>query len=606
MPGLTVLRLVLSLILAFWTGVAGAQQNDLLQAEEAFRFSVSRAADKTIELRWQIEDDYYLYRDHIEVRDSAGEAVTFYTDPGIVEDDANFGLSEVYYSKATARLAPDMPDMVSVSYQGCKTASICYPPLTLTLDTNSLQYSEPIVGFGIAALPEPVAAPAQNSGFTLADETQNGGMIGSLLASGGTVWVIASFLAFGLLLAFTPCVLPMYPILSATLAREGEALTAARGFVLSTAYVLTMAAAFGLLGFFAAWSGQNLQMLLQSPYAIGAVSLLFIVLAASMFGLFELQLPSSWVTRISGASAGRRGSVSGATGMGFLSALIVGPCVTAPLAAALLYIAQTGDAMLGATALFALGLGQGIPLILFGTAGSRALPRAGAWMVQVKYLFGFVFLGTAVWMTGRILPPPATMALWAMLLLTAAVFIGVADRLSATAEAGPRFRKAAGLVLSLTGVLLAIGAASGGSDPLRPLAHFNIASSNLQQQTTKAETTFIEVTTMPELKQAIMAANGRPTFVYFTADWCVICKTIERDIFPNPAVIAGLDAYQRVRVDLTKLDQENQQIMRDLAVAGPPTMIFFDQNAKEASGSRLIGDATVQTVLASLELARQN
>lgn len=406
-------------------------------------------------------------------------------------------------------------------------------------------------------------------------------------------------------IGFTPCVLPMYPILSATLAREGEALTARRGFVLSSAYVLAMAAAFGLLGIFAAWSGQNLQMVLQSPYAIGAVGVLFVVLAASMFGLFELQLPSAWVNRMAGVTAGRRGSVGGAAGMGFLSALIVGPCVTAPLAAALLYIAQTGDAFLGAAALFALGLGQGIPLIAFGAIGSRALPRAGAWMVQVKYVFGFVFLGAAIWMSGRILPPSATLALWAILLLTAAVFIGVADRLTADADAGPRFRKAAGFALSLAGVILAIGAASGGSDPLRPLAHLGAGVGRAQPQVAEAETTFIEAGSMPDLMSALASADGRPTFVYFTADWCVICKTIERDVLPDAGVIASLDGFQRVKVDLTALDPANQEMMRDLAVVGPPTMIFFDSNSKEASGSRLIGDATVGTLQTSLELARR-
>ena len=606
MPRFTALRLAASLILALWSLSAAAQQDDLLQAEEAFRFSAQRAADNTIELRWQIEDGYYLYRDHIEARNFAtGEAVEFHTGPGTVEDDANFGQSEVYYSEAAARLTAGAPDNVAVTYQGCKRNSICYPPMTATLNTATLHVSEPVVGFGVTT-PTPISsADTETSGFTLADETQNGGMIGSLLASGGAVWVIASFLAFGLMLAFTPCVLPMYPILSATLAREGEALTARRSFVLSSAYVLAMAGAFGLLGIFAAWSGQDLQMVLQSPYAISAVGVLFVVLAASMFGLFELQLPSAWVNRMAGVTAGRRGSVVGATGMGFLSALIVGPCVTAPLAAALLYIAQTGDAFLGAAALFALGLGQGIPLIAFGTIGSRALPRAGAWMVQVKYVFGFVFLGAAIWMTGRILPPPATLALWAMLLLTAAVFIGVADRLTADADAGPRFRKAAGFALSLAGVILAIGAASGGSDPLRPLAHLGAGTGGSQPQAAEARTTFVEAGSMPDLMNAITSADERPTFVYFTADWCVICKTIERDVFPNADVIAGLDGFQRVKVDLTALDPANQEMMRDLAVVGPPTMIFFDGNSKEVSGSRLIGDATVETLQASLELARR-
>jgi thiol:disulfide interchange protein DsbD len=605
MPRLTAFRLLAAFLLAFLAVPVAAQQESLLQAEEAFRFSIERSADQRIELRWEIEEGYYLYRDHLEAKDAVtGAAVPLQTEAGVVEtEDANFGPSEVYYLEAIARLGADAPAQVAVTYQGCKKDSICYPPLTLTVDTASLQVSEPVVGFGVAPPPAPTSSGTGNGGFNLAADTLGGGMVGSLLASGGAIWVVASFLAFGLLLAFTPCVLPMYPILSATLAREGEALTARRGFVLSLAYVLAMAAAFGLLGIVAAWSGQNLQMVLQSPWAIGTVALIFVVLATSMFGLFELQLPTAWVSRMAGVQAGSRGSVGGAAGMGFLSALIVGPCVTAPLAAALLYIAQTGDAYLGAAALFALGLGQGIPLIAFGTMGSRALPRAGAWMVQVKYAFGFVFLGAAIWMVSRVLPPQATLALWAALLLLAAVFLGAVDRLTADAGAGLRFRKATGLAASLAGVILAIGAASGGTDPLRPLAHFGMGSSG--QQVAETEMTFVSANSTPELEQAMASADGRPAFVYFTADWCVICKTIERDLFPSADVVAGLDGFQRIKVDLTDFNQENHGLMRDLAVVGPPTMIFFDADAAEPNGTRLIGDVGVDTLLASIAQARQ-
>lgn len=462
------LRLILGLVLIVWTSVAVAQQSDLLKAEDAFRFSVERGQGGQITLRWDIADGYYLYREHLAATDAeTGTNVSLQTGAGVVEEgDANFGPTEVYYSQAIAHLEPAEADQVAVTYQGCKKDSICYPPIAATLDTQTLQISAATVGF---AMPDPKSP--QPGGFQLAADTQDGGMIGSILASGGVLWVVASFLIFGLLLAFTPCVLPMYPILSATLAREGELITARRGFILSSAYVLSMALAFGLLGIVAAWSGQNLQIVLQSPYAVGAVAVVFIVLATSMFGLFELQLPSAWVNRMAGTTSGSRGSVGSAAAMGFVSALIVGPCVTAPLAAALLYIAQTGNVWLGAAALFALGLGQGLPLIAFGTMGSRVLPRAGAWMVQVKYLFGFVFLAAAIWMMSRLLPPPAILALWAALLLTAAVFMGAVDRLDAESTAGPRLRKAAGLTLSLAGVILAVGAASGGADPLRPLAH---------------------------------------------------------------------------------------------------------------------------------------
>lgn len=603
---MTMFRLLASLFLILWPLFASAQQGDLLQAEEAFRFAVERGQGQDMLLRWEIEDGYYLYRDYLLARDAGtGDELALRSEPGVVEaDDANFGPSEVYYSSAAARLGGDLPAQVAITYQGCKKDSICYPPQTVTIYTASLRISEASIGYSLgtpaAGGTTQTAAPAS---FQLAEDATGGGMVGSLLASGGALWVVASFLVFGLLLAFTPCVLPMYPILSATLAREGEALTARRGFVLSGAYVLAMAAAFGLLGIVAAWSGQNLQMVLQSPYAVGAVAGLFVVLATSMFGLFELQLPSGWVDRMVGVKAGARGSVGGAAGMGFLSALIVGPCVTAPLAAALLYIAQTGDAWLGAAALFALGLGQGIPLIAFGTLGSQALPRAGAWMVQVRYVFGFVFLGAAIWMADRILPPPATMALWAALLLTAAVFISVADRLTPDASAGPRFRKAAGLAFSLAGVILAIGAASGGGDPFRPLAHFGVSGAG--QQAAAADAAFVQLRSTPDVERALAAADGRPTLLYFTADWCVTCKAIDRDVLPDPDVVADLDGFQRIKIDLTALDEANRGLMRDLAVVGPPTMIFFDPNAAEASGTRIVGDVTTASLQASIERTRR-
>lgn len=594
-----VVWLLARLLIVLWPAVASAQVAVPLPAGKAFRFSVERAPDDKIALRWQIADGYYLYRDHLQAKDAGtGEAISLRTETGVVEaNDGNFGPSEVYYAQATAHLENGAPERVLVTYQGCLKDSICYPPQTVTLDTRTLEMSAAAVGFGGAAPTGSYDEEPETDRFQVAQDAAGGGMIGSLLASGGVVWVIASFLAFGLLLAFTPCVLPMFPILSATLAREGEKLTARRGFILSSSYVLAMAAAFGLLGIVAAWSGQNLQIALQSPYAVGAITVLFVVLAASMFGLFELQLPAAWTNRMMGIKTGHRGSVGGAAAMGFISALIVGPCVTAPLAAALLYIAQTGDAWLGASALFALGLGQGIPLIAFGTLGSRALPRAGGWMVQVKNAFAFVFLGAAVWMASRIISPQLTLFLWSALLLAASVFIGVADRLEPDAQAGARFRKATGLALSLAAVILAVGAASGGTDPLRPLAHLATAGS-VKEET--AELTFAQANSMKDLNENFTTAGGRPTLVYFTADWCVTCRTIEREVLPDPDVIAGLSGFQRLKVDLTELTVRNQDLMRELAVVGPPTMILFDGKGLEKGGTRLVGDVTRQTLEASI------
>jgi len=597
------ITLALSALL-FLVGIlpAAAQQSDLLQADEAFRLTAAPARQGGVTFEWKIADGYYLYRDHIEAKNADGEApVALETAEGTREDDPNFGVSEVYYRTASAHLPKGDASEILLTYQGCKKDSICYPPETRAVNLETLEIR--IAGSGLGLFAPPSEEPAQaagaadTGGFRLSQDAASGGMVASLLANGGALWVVASFLAFGLLLAFTPCVLPMYPILSATLARSGETLTPRRGFALSLAYVLAMATAFGLLGVAAAWSGQNLQIVLQSPYAVGAVAAIFFILALSMFGLFEIQLPSAWVSSIAGIGSGRRGSLGGAAAIGFTSALIVGPCVTAPLAAVLLYIAQTGDAALGAAALFALGLGQGLPLIAFGTFGSRALPKTGGWMDHVKYVFGFVLLGMAVWMASRLLPAPAALALWAALAMVAAVFVGAFDALGSDATAGRRLRKGTGMVLALYALILGVGAASGGSDPARPLAHIVLS----RQTAETGALGFANISAAPELQSVLATASSekRPTLIYFTADWCVTCTGIERDVLPAAQVADSLAGFRRIKVDLSRLDEANQSLMRDLAVVGPPTMIFFGTDKAEVDGTRLVGEIEVKSLVAS-------
>ncbi|WP_258552093.1 protein-disulfide reductase DsbD, partial [Paracoccus versutus] len=403
--------------------------------------------------------------------------------------------------------------------------------------------------------------------------------------------VIAGFLGFGLLLAFTPCVFPMFPIVAGMLAGQGESLTARRGLVLTGAYVLAMAAAFGLLGVAAAWSGANLQMVLQSPAAIAVVAVLFVALSLSMFGFYELRMPQALQTRL-GRIGGRRGSVGGAMLLGFTSALIVGPCVTAPLAGALLYIAQTGEVMLGAAALFALGLGQGLPLLAIGLFGPRILPRGGGWMEGAKRAFGVIFLGFAIWLAGRVLPGPVTLALWAVLLVGTAVFLGALDRLEGDASRGRRLGATLAVLLLFAGLMQGFGAALGAQDPLRPLAPLAGAA--------PAEAQFASVTTRAGLDRALAQAEGRPALLYVTADWCVTCRAIERGPLADPAVHAALAGLAAIKLDVSTFDAEAQALMQDLAAAGPPTMIFLDAARAEAPDSRLIGEMDSAALLASI------
>lgn len=420
----------------------------------------------------------------------------------------------------------------------------------------------------------------------------------SPLPGGGPLLVLASYLGFGLLLALTPCVFPMFPILVGMLARQGERLTPARGAVLSGSYVLAMAVAFGLLGMAAAWSGQNLQLVLQSPIALGLVAAIFVALALSMFGLFDLHLPAAMTARLFRIGGGTRGSVGSAAALGATSALIVGPCVTAPLAGGLLYIAQTGDVALGAGALFALGLGQGTPLFLAGPFGSRLLPQAGAWMESARSVFGFVFLGMAVWLSARLVPGPVEVALWAALLIAAGVFLGAFDRPTVAAELVERAGKIGGLVATVVGVILAVGAAMAADDPLRPLARLGGNRAAITPVLDFAQTD------SPASLIAALQATTAPVMIYITADWCVTCRTIERSVLPDPGLQASLAGLTLIKADVTDTGPEGRALLEQLGAVGPPTVVFLDAEGAEVIGTRLVGGVTVDTLTRSAGMLR--
>jgi thiol:disulfide interchange protein DsbD len=599
------LFLLLAILPAVLAGAGLARSAQPLPAEKAFTVKAQREGED-IRLIFTPSPGYYLYRDKF-AAEAAGQSLSLRTPDGTVKQDPNFGESEIYHSRVDVDLPIPDARTIRLTYQGCQEDGICYPPLRRTLDVATLDLGPVDAGFG-----PPAATQSTPSGWQSAasddtgrpDKTAPGageevdagsvgtpGMIERIAASGGAAMVVLSFLGFGLLLAFTPCVLPMYPILGGMLAREGERLNAARGFQTSLVYVTAMAAAFGLLGIVAAWSGQNLQLVLQSPIAIGALAAVFVVLALSMFGLFELQLPAALTSRI--ASAGtKRGSMVSAASLGFTSALIVGPCVTPPLAAALLYVGQSGNMALGAAALFALGFGQGLPLIGFATFGSGLLPRSGGWMESVKFAFGFIFLAAAVYMLSRVVPAQATMALWAALVLAIGVFVGGLDAVAPGIAMTRRAAKAAGVLALIYGGLLAIGAASGADDPLRPLARIARGAGAPSQG---EELAFSSVTDHAALARDISAsqAEGRPSLVYFTADWCVSCKVIERSVLPSPVTAQALDGFTLTKVDLSDLTDGKTALMKDLGVIGPPTMVFYDAEGRERQQARLVGEMSV-------------
>lgn len=586
--------------------------------DDRFQVGVETLPGGDVRLSWSIAEGAYLYRDHVKVAAGQPPRVLPVTNsPGEMKEDPGFGRVEVWRGggetlvKAADLAAAGKPGELAVTYQGCEEDSICYPPVTRTIAIEAA----PAAGAPAPAPPEvqtgakadavslPTPAPAVSpSEIAVADDV---GVVSRLADRGGAAWVLLAFAGFGLLLAFTPCVFPMYPILAGLLARDGDRLSPRRGLALSSAYVAAMAAAFAALGAVAAWSGANLQMVLQSPWAIGLLSGAFVVLALSMFGAFEVQLPQAWVTRLSGPTTQRRPSLGSAAALGFTSALIVGPCVTAPLAGALLYIAQTGDLALGAGALFALGLGKGVPLIVMGAVGPRALPRAGPWMVRVKQVFGAMFLATALWLASRILPPAITLAVAGFLLIGLGVALGALR--SGSQPAGPlaRAAQAGGLVAGLWGALLMIGAASGAENPLKPLE--TLAGARAAPSPVDAAATFAEASSLPEVERMVAeaVAAGQPSLVYFTADWCLSCDVIESRVFGDPAVRAELADVRLIKADVTANDAAAQALLRRFAAAGPPTMVFLDRRAAEPGGARQVGELSAHDFLESLAAVQE-
>lgn len=553
-----------------------------------FTLDVTRDEDLSLRLRWTIAPGTYLYRDKIGASDGSDRELPVTTAAGETKDDPNFGATEVYHGAAEAVVPgaalAGVRD-VRVTYQGCAEKGICYPPVTRVVEV-------PAPGPQAAAVPANPAVPASALPVDTKAET------GSGLLSGNLAGVLATFLGLGLLLAFTPCVLPMVPVLAGMLTRSGERLSAGRGFVLSGTYALAMALAYGTLGVAAAWSGRNLQAALQTPVALGLLAATFAALALSMFGAFDLALPTGAAARLSRLSGRRLGALGGAAVMGFTSALIVGPCVTPPLAAALLYVAQTGDVARGASALFALGLGMGLPLVAFGTFGAGILPKSGPWLVSAKQAFGVVFLGLAITMVSRLVPPEVTLALWGLLAVGVGVFVGAFDApLPAGAGAVGRLGKSVGIVAVTYGCALVVGAAAGGTDALRPLAGFG------QAQAVHAADTRT-VASLPAFETALQAARaaGKPVLVEFAADWCTVCKTNERTVLADAGIRERLKAVSVIRADVTRDDADTRALMQRFGVVGPPTLILMRSDGDEVREARTEGELTVEDLTRRLAL----
>ncbi|WP_296739037.1 protein-disulfide reductase DsbD [Mesorhizobium sp.] len=597
MPYARVLAFV-TLLLSLWVGLVPAGAAGVASPDQVFQMRADRAADDGVKLTWRIAPGHYLYRDKIAAT-VEGRPVKVDSVPGTREDDPNFGLTEIYLLSAEASVpAADLPEKgkLIVVFQGCHKDVICYPPVRKAVDLETLIISDaeatdadsvpkPGLADGFRSFSEaPASRPILRSEVGSPNDEPDKASAATL-ASGGLLSQLVAFLGLGLLLSLTPCVFPMIPILSGMLARSGEQLSLGRGVVLSATYVFAMATAYGLLGVFAAWSGQNLQAVLQTPVAIAAMSFAFIALALSMFGLYEIQLPQSWTSRLTGGANG--GSVGGAAVLGFASALIVGPCVTPPLAAALVFVAQTGEVVRGSLALFALGLGMGLPLLLVGLLGVKVLPRSGPWLVRVKHLFGFVFVGLAIWMVARVAPVQWVEAAWGAFFVAAGAYIlplsGNGEKPVTTAIGC----LVAGLSVIGYGGTLGLDAAFGDGSPLRPLAMLGVVAPPGEV----ADSAFRVVKTEADLDEALGLARiqGRPVMVDFTAAWCVECKLMDRAVFSQEAVREKLHDILLVRADLTNFGRKSQGLMDRFGVVGPPTVVFLDAHGSEIRDARVVG-----------------
>lgn len=580
-----------------------AGEPELLEPEKAFAFSARAAAPDVIEIRYGIAKGYYLYRDKF--RFSLDPATVAAGEPqlpaGQVYKDEFFGETTIYRGEVKIRLPvrPGVADQVTLTAisQGCADAGVCYVPIEQKARLRLTAAGGGDAASGDAALSRlfagaraPAAQPVTAEDSQIAE-----------LFRGNAGWLIASFFGFGLLLSLTPCVLPMVPILSGIIVGHGQPLTRMHGFLLSAVYVLGMALTYALAGVAAGLSGAMLSAALQNPWVLSAFAMVFVLLALSMFGCYELQLPPALQSRLSAASGRLHGGhFAGVFVMGVLSALIVGPCVAAPLAGALLYISQSGDAVLGGAALFAMALGMGAPLLAVGASAGALVPKAGPWMEGVKKFFGVLLLAVAIYLLSPVLPVAAQMLAWAGLLIFSGVHLRALDPLPPGVHGLVRAGKAAGIIALVAGIAYLVGALSGSRDVLQPLAGLRGATAGAGPV---AQPAFQRVSSSTELDRALAAAAGKTVLLDFYADWCVSCKEMERYTFTDPAVQARLSGMLKLQADVTANTADHQALLRRFRLFGPPGIVFFDPSGREIQGLRVIGFQSAEKFAAVLDQA---
>jgi thiol:disulfide interchange protein DsbD len=563
-----------ALLAALWFGSAAAE-DQFLPPEQAFRFSARMADASNVEIRFKIADQYYLYRERFAFKADGARLGTPVIPPGKIKFDETFEKDvEVYRREIVIRLpvTADAPFTLTVSSQGCADKGLCYPP------AESVVKLSPTSAAGLPADEMQSVAGAEI-------ETDMG-RIEASLASGNLMLILPLFLLLGLGLSFTPCVLPMVPILSFIIVGEGQHTSRGRGFILALAYTMGMALIYTALGVAAGLVGEGLSANLQSPLVLITFAIFMALLSLSMFDIYQLQMPPSVQMMLTRWSERQRaGKLAGVFVMGMLSALIVGPCVAAPLAGVLVYISQTKDVVIGGSALFVMALGMSVPLLLVGLSAGTLLPRAGHWMKAVKPFFGVLMLALALWMVSSLLPGWALMLGWGLLAVSYGVFLFVSRQL------GWRGRATGIIFLLLGGVQLA-GLATGGRDAWAPVAHL---SGKVHEKTA-----FTRIYSVTELDQAIAAARGRPVMLDFYADWCVACLEMEKLTFTDPAVKAKMQDIVLLQADVTANNADDKALLKRFALFGPPGIIFFNREGEVLRNPRVIGFQSSEKFLQSL------
>lgn len=579
---------------------------EFLPVDEAFRLSAVLRPDGVVLAQWRMADGYYLYQHQFGAKlnapDSGMQLGELRIPEGITKVDEFFGEVEVYYGAVGVEipLTGSLPDGTSltIEFQGCADAGLCYPPERKLFQVSG-QSLLPVGAAGRSRQSQvsQTGTSQLESSANVAVITSNVGAVSGmsedramaeLLEASHFAVALALFFVAGVGLAFTPCVFPMVPILSSIIVGEGQSLTKGRAFTLSLAYVLGMAMTYAVVGLLVGLFGAelNLQATLQSPVVLATFSVVFVLLAGAMFGFYELAMPEGVTQWINQRSANQNGGKHPSVFvMGSLSSLVVSPCISAPLAGALIYLSNTGDAVLGGSALFALGLGMGVPLMIVGGSGGHWLPRAGAWMDTVKGIFGFGLLGVAVWLLERLLPGSLALALWAVLLLAAAVYLGALEFVPKAA--GARFAQVVGLVLGLWGSACLFGASAGAVDPFQPLA--GVTGGGGASASGHKELRWQPVKTIRDV-ESLMAASAGPVILDLYADWCISCKVMERSVFPVPRVAEKMDQFTLLRADVTLNDDQDQALLKRFGLFGPPSLVFFADDGSEMADFRIQGE----------------